>query len=126
MSILGNVLWLLLGGFIVAMCYFIVGALFCLTIIGIPFGMQLFKFGMFALSPFGYEAVFKGTEPGCLSLVMNILWVVLGWWEIALTHLTFGLILCCTIVGIPFGIQHFKMAILGLFPFGKTIVPKSC
>lgn len=122
MNFLGNIVWLLLGGIIIAAIYFIEGLLFCITIIGIPFGLQLFKFGTFSLWPFGKEVVDSKSSSGCLSIFMNILWIVLGWWEIAATHLVFGLLLCITIVGIPFGLQHFKMAWLSLLPFGKTIV----
>ncbi len=125
MNLFGNLIWLIFGGLIVALIYFVVGALFCITIIGIPFGLQLFRFGFFALRPFGLDVVSDGRELGCLPLGMNVLWLLLGWWEIALTHLTFGIILCITIVGIPLGIQHFKMALLSLIPFGKSIVTVS-
>ncbi|MCR5276949.1 MAG: YccF domain-containing protein [Bacteroidales bacterium] len=121
MKFLGNILWLVLGGLLVAMFYYLVGLLICLTIIGIPFGVQLFKFGTFALWPFGHDMVYRPDEPGCLSLVMNVLWILLGWWEIALIHAFFGLVLCVTIVGIPWGMQHFKMAKMSLFPFGKVV-----
>ena len=121
MKTLGNILWLILGGLIVAIIYFIVGLLLCITVIGIPFGVQLFKLGGYALWPFGREMIFRPNEPGCLSLVMNVLWILLGWWEIAAIHLAFGLICCITIIGIPWGLQHFKMAIGAIFPFGKQI-----
>ena len=121
MKFLGNILWLILGGFLVAVFYFIVGLLLCITIVGIPFGVQLFKLGGYALWPFGREMVFRPNEPGCLSLVMNVIWILLGWWEIAIIHGVFGLICCVTIVGIPWGVQHFKMAIGALFPFGKVV-----
>ena len=122
MNFLGNLLWLVMGGLIVAAVYFLVGLLMCLTVIGIPFGIQLFKLGAYALWPFGHQLVNGPGQPGCVSVVMNLLWILLGWWEIALTHLFFGLLLCVTIVGIPWGIQHFKMALNALFPFGKEIV----
>ena len=121
MKTLGNILWLVLGGLLTALGYCLAGLLLCITIIGIPFGVQLFKFGRFALWPFGHEMVFKPEEPGCLSIVMNVVWVLLGWWEIALVHAAFGLLLCITIVGIPWGVQHFKIAIGSLLPFGKEI-----
>ena len=121
MKFLGNIAWLILGGFLVSVIYFIVGLIMCVTIIGIPFGVQLFKLGIYALWPFGHELVNGPNEPGCLSTVMNLLWILLGWWEIALTHLVFGLICCITIIGIPFGMQHFKMGIGAVFPFGKQI-----
>ena len=121
MNFIGNILWLLLGGILVAIIYFLVGLLMCITIIGIPFGVQLFKLGAYALSPFGRELVSGPGEPGCLSIVMNLVWILLGWWEIAVIHLVFGLVFCVTIVGIPFGIQHFRLALQSIFPFGKEI-----
>jgi uncharacterized membrane protein YccF (DUF307 family) len=121
MNSIGNLLWLILGGILVAIIYYIVGLLMCITIIGIPFGIQLFKLGTYALWPFGHELVDKPGEPGCLSIVMNLLWILLGWWEIAIIHLICGLVFCITFVGIPFGIQHFKLALNSIFPFGKEV-----
>jgi uncharacterized membrane protein YccF (DUF307 family) len=121
MNFIGNVLWFILGGFLVALIYFVVGLLMCLTIVGIPFGVQLFKLGIYALWPFGHELINGPNEPGCLSTVMNLLWILLGWWGIAAIHLVCGLICCVTIIGIPWGLQHFKMAIGSIFPFGKQI-----
>lgn len=121
MKFLGNLIWILFGGFLIALLYFVVGLVMCVTIVGIPFGIQLFKLGAFALWPFGHELVYRSTEPGCLSSVMNLLWILLGWWEIALLHVVFGLLFCITIIGIPFGVQHFKMAGNSLFPFGREI-----
>jgi uncharacterized membrane protein YccF (DUF307 family) len=121
MKFLGNILWLVLGGLVIALIYFLVGLLMCVTILGIPFGLQLFKLGGYALWPFGHELVNRPNEPGCLSTVMNLIWILFGWWEIALIHLGCGLLCCITIVGIPWGLQHFKMAIGSVFPFGKEI-----
>ena len=121
MKTLGNILWLIFGGLLIAIIYFLVGLIMCLTLIGIPFGAQLFKLGTYSLWPFGHEIQYGPNEPGCLSTVMNLLWIVLGWWEIAILHAFFGLLLCITIVGIPWGTQHFKMAWNALFPFGKII-----
>ena len=121
MKFLGNILWLVLGGLVIALIYFLVGLLMCVTILGIPFGLQLFKLGGYALWPFGHELVDRPNEPGCLSTVMNLVWILFGWWEIALIHLGCGLLCCITIVGIPWGLQHFKMAIASVFPFGKEI-----
>ena len=97
MNFLGNILWLVLGGLLIALIYYFVGLLMCITIIGIPFGIQLFKLGTYALWPFGKELVDGPNQPGCVS------------------------IFCLTIVGIPWGMQHFKMAIGSIFPFGKKI-----
>ena len=122
MNFLGNLVWLILGGILVSVMYFIGGLLLCITIVGIPFGLQLMKFANYALWPFGREVVSGPNDMGCVSVAMNVIWILLGWWEIALTHLFFGLLLCITIVGIPWGVQHFKMALNALFPFGKEIV----
>ena len=121
MKLLGNILWLVLGGLLVSIGYYLAGLLLCVSIIGIPFGVQLFKFGTLSLWPFGHDVVSGPGEPGCLSVVMNLVWVLFGWWEIALIHFVFGLVLCITIVGIPWGTQHFKIALASVFPFGKEI-----
>ncbi len=121
MSFLGNVLWLIFGGFLISLYYFVVGMLFCITIIGIPFGLQLIKMAGFALWPFGRDVLSDTNDGGCLSVAMNIIWILLGGIEIAMLHLIFGLFLCITVIGIPFGLQHFKMALLALVPFGKRI-----
>lgn len=122
MNIFGNIVWLVFGGIIAALIYAVMGLLMCVTIVGIPFGLQLFKFAGYTLWPFGRNVVAAESDGGCLSICMNLLWILCGWWELALTHLFFGLLLCITIVGIPFGVQHFKMALLSVFPFGKKIV----
>ena len=121
MKFLGNILWFVLGGFIISLYYFLVGLFFCITIIGIPFGLQLIKLAGFALWPFGHDVQPVENDGGCLSILMNVIWILVGGIEIAMLHLTFGVVLCITIVGIPFGLQHFKMALLALAPFGKKI-----
>lgn len=122
MNFFGNIMWFILGGFIVSLCYFLVGAVFCLTIIGIPFGIQLLKIGLFALWPFGSEVVSDTNDGGCLAILMNVLWILFGGIEVATLHVGFGILCCLTIIGIPFGLQHFKMTLLALVPFGKKIV----
>ena len=121
MKTLGNLLWLLFGGLLIALFYFLVGLVMCITLIGIPFGIQLFKLGRYSLWPFGHELVDGPNEPGCVSVAMDLLWILTGWWEVALLHLFFGLLFCITIVGIPWGLQHFKMILPALIPFGKEI-----
>ena len=121
MKLIGNILWLVLGGILISFYYAVVGLLFCLTIIGIPFGVQLFKMAGFALWPFGREVTAGPNDTGCLSILMNIIWIICGGIEIAILHVWFGIIFCITIIGIPFGLQHFKMALLALAPFGKQI-----
>ena len=123
MNFLGNLVWLIMGGLLTALMYWTAGLIMCITIIGIPFGVQLLKIGSLSLWPFGHDLQPKAdSATGCLQVAFNVLWILLGWWEIALTHLTFGLVLCCTIVGIPWGIQHFKLALGSVFPFGKEVV----
>lgn len=121
MKVLGNILWFVLGGFLVSLYYFVVGLLFCITIIGIPFGLQLIKLAGFALWPFGRNVTPDTNDGGCLAIVMNVIWILVGGIEIAMLHLFFGIGLCITVIGIPFGLQHFKMALLALMPFGKKI-----
>lgn len=121
MNSVGNIFWLLLGGIVIAIIYYIVGLLMCITLIGIPFGIQLFKLGTYSLWPFGHELLDGPNEPGCVSVFMNLIWILCGWWEIAILHVFCGLIFCITLVGIPLGMQHFKMAVASIFPFGKEI-----
>lgn len=121
MNILGNILWLVFGGIFTAIEYFTSSLLMMLTIIGIPFGIQTLKLGLLALWPFGRKVSDTGNSGGCLNTIMNILWIIFGGLVICLTHLFFGILLCITIIGIPFGRQHFKLAGLSLTPFGKTI-----
>lgn len=119
-----NLLWLLFGGIFIAVEYLISSLLMMITIVGIPFGVQTLKMAGLALMPFGKEVQSAPYSGGCLSLVMNILWIFLGGIWICLSHLGWGVLLCITIVGIPFGMQHFKLAGLALTPFGKVIVEK--
>ncbi len=121
MNILGNIIWIVFGGLIIFMMYVISSILLCLTIIGIPFGIQTLKLSMLALVPFGKDVVNKPNEPGCLSTVMNIIWILIGGLWISITHFVFGLLLAITIIGIPFALQHFKLGMLALTPFGKEI-----
>lgn len=121
MNFLGNILWFLIGGILISLYYALMGLLFCITIIGIPFGLQLFKMAGFALWPFGHDVTDHSNESGCLSLIMNVIWIIFGGIEIAMLHIGLGVLLCLTIIGIPFGIQHFKMASLALMPFGREI-----
>ncbi|WP_085536828.1 YccF domain-containing protein [Massilibacteroides vaginae] len=121
MKLLGNIIWLLFGGLLTCIEYLVASFVLMITIIGIPFGLQTLKLAALALSPFGREVTSDPYSGGCLSLVMNVIWILIGGIWICLTHLVFGLFLCITIIGIPFGMQHFKMAALALSPFGKNI-----
>ena len=122
MNALGNLIWLIFGGFLSALGYFVMGFVFCVTIIGIPFGFQCFKIGMFVLWPFGKRVVTKPSSGGCLSLLFNIIWIFTGGLYTAFIHLVFAFLLFITIIGIPFGRQHLKLVELTLAPFGKDIV----
>ncbi len=121
MRLLGNIIWIIAGGLVTSILYFIGGIVLCLTIVGIPFGLQIFKIAGLALAPFGKDVTNPQRADGCLSLFMNILWILVMGIEIAVVHLFFGIILCITIIGIPFGRQHFKLAALALVPFGREV-----
>jgi uncharacterized membrane protein YccF (DUF307 family) len=121
MSCLGNVIWLIFGGFISGLGYMIGGLLIMLTIVGIPFGVQVMKLGVATMTPFGREIVPSEDADNPLNLVFNVLWVILFGWEIAVSHLLHGIVLAITIVGLPFAKQHFKLIPLALFPFGKEL-----
>lgn len=118
MNFFGNLLWLLLGGLVGAFGWLIIGLFWCITIIGIPIGVQCFKFAALTLFPFGAEIDIDTTT---VSVVINVLWLIFGGIELAIVHGVIGIILCLTIIGIPFGRQHFKIAKLALFPFGAKI-----
>ena len=122
MRLLGNIIWLVFGGIIISLEYFIASIVLIITIIGIPFGIQTLKLAVFALWPFGRKVVDSKSSSGCLSTIMNIIWILIGGIWIALSHLVFGIIFAITIIGIPFAKQHFKLAGLALTPFGKDIV----
>lgn len=122
MWLLGNLLWLIFGGIIIAIEYFIGSIFLMLTIVGIPFGIQTLKMASLALWPFGRNTRVEARASGCLYIIMNIIWLLTGGIWIALTHAVFGLILCITIIGIPFGLQHFKLTAIALSPFGRDIV----
>jgi uncharacterized membrane protein YccF (DUF307 family) len=122
MKTIGNVLWTVFAGIWLAIGYGLAGLVMCLTIVGIPFGIQAFKLAQFSLWPFGRHVVPRDRRGGCLETVANVVWLVLFGWEIFLVHIVGGLLLCLTIIGIPFGIQAFKLSVLALWPFGNQIV----
>lgn len=122
MKTLGNIIWVVFGGLEIAIEYFIGGLVMMLTIVGIPFGLQSMKLGVLALWPFGAEIQRKESQPGCLNMFMNVLWLCVGGIGIWLTHIGFGLLFYITIIGIPFGRMHFRLARLALTPFGNEVV----
>ena len=122
MKILGNIVWLVFGGIIIAIEYFIGSIALMITIIGIPFGIQTLKMGALAIWPFGRDTRVHKRASGCLYILMNVIWLICGGICIAISHALFGLLLCITIIGIPFGLQHFKLTAVALNPFGRDIV----
>ena len=124
MSTLLNILWFILGGFLVSLAYILGGILLCLTIIGIPFGIQCFKLSVLGLAPFGQEI--RETDPpgGAVAVIMNIIWIILPGLELALIHLSLAFFFAITIIGLPFAIQHLKLTRLAILPFGFRVVEK--
>jgi uncharacterized membrane protein YccF (DUF307 family) len=124
MRLLGNIIWLVFGGIIIALEYFISSILLMITIVGIPFGLQTLKLASLALWPFGRSPVYMENASGCLATIMNLLWLLFGGILIVISHAFFGILFFITIIGIPFGKQHFKLASVALTPFGRKIIPK--
>ena len=118
MKFLGNILWFIFGGWIAGLSWLLAGLLWCITIVGIPIGMQCFKFAGISFFPFGKDVTYGG---GAMSFLVNIIWLIVTGVPMALEHLAIGVTLCVTIIGIPFGLQHFKMAKLALMPFGTRV-----
>lgn len=121
MNLLLNVIWLIFGGFIVVIAYLLGGLLLCLTIIGIPFGVQCFKLAGLAVAPFGREIREKEPPGGAVAVIMNIIWIILPGLELAVFHLLMAFVLAITIVGLPLAAQHLKMTRLALLPFGFEV-----
>ncbi len=121
MALLGNIIWLIFGGFVSGLGYIIGGLTLCLTIIGIPFGLQAIKIGIATLTPFGKINVVEENSGSLLTMIFNVIWVIFFGWEIAVSHLVHGLILAITIIGLPFAKQHFKLVPIALFPFGRNL-----
>ena len=119
MNFLGNLIWLIFGGLIGAISWFLAGCLWCVTIIGIPVGLQCFKIAGLSLWPFGKQVVYSNSS---MSLLVNIIWLIVSGLPLAIGHFLSGLLLCITIIGIPFGRQSFKLAQLALMPFGARVV----
>lgn len=119
MRLLGNLLWCILGGLLSALSWAAAGMLWCITIVGIPIGLQCFKFASLSLFPFGKEVAYGGGAP---SLLLNIIWLIVTGLPLAIAHAVWGCLLCITIIGIPFGLQYFKIARLALFPFGSRVL----
>jgi len=121
MSVLGNIIWLIFGGFLAGLGYILGGLLLCLTIIGIPFGLKAIQLGVATLTPFGKAVVPTERGEGCLSLTFNIVWILLFGWEIAVAHLVSAAVLAITIIGIPFAKQHIKLIPIAFAPFSYRL-----
>ncbi len=118
MKFLGNVLWILFGGLISGLGWLLEGVIWCVTVVGIPWGLQCFKFASLTFAPFGKEVEYGGGPVSCLA---NVIWLLISGIPMAVVTGAFGLLWCITIVGIPFGKQFFKIARLALMPFGAKI-----
>jgi uncharacterized membrane protein YccF (DUF307 family) len=121
MSLLGNILWLIFGGLIAGLGYILGGLLICITIVGIPFGVQAMKIGVATFAPFGKQIVETEDANSVLRLVLNVIWLVAVGWEIALAHAVSALVCAVSIIGIPFAVQHLKLIPLALLPFGRDL-----
>ncbi|BAQ66353.1 YccF domain-containing protein [Geminocystis sp. NIES-3709] len=119
MALFGNIIWFIFGGFISGLGYILGGLTLCLTIIGIPFGIQTIKIGVATMTPFGKENIVTEDASSFIVMTFNVIWVIFFGWEIAVSHLLHGLILAITIIGLPFAKQHFKLIPIALFPFGR-------
>ena len=129
MRLILNLLWFILGGFIAGLAWLLGALLLAVTIIGLPWAGAAWRIGLFSLAPFGRQVVDRrmvtGREDvgtGAGGLILNIIWFILAGWYIAIAHIGVGVAQCVTIIGIPFGIQHFKLALIALAPIGKTVV----
>jgi uncharacterized membrane protein YccF (DUF307 family) len=121
MSFIGNIIWLIFGGFFAGLGYILGGLLLCITIVGIPFGMQSINLGIATFAPFGKTVTAEEHGEGFVRMVFNVIWILFFGWEIAIAHLTGGLILAITIIGIPFAKQHFKLIPVALFPYSYSL-----
>ena len=121
MSLLGNILWLIFGGLFAGLGYILGGLLMCLTIVGIPFGIQSMKLGVATFAPFGKRIVEAPDANGPLEIVLNVIWLIFFGWEIAMAHLVSAGILAITIIGIPFALQHVKLIPIALLPLGRSL-----
>ena len=119
MRIIGNIIWFLFGGIWGGIIWLCVGCFWCISIIGIPVGIQCFKFAKLAFFPFGKEIKYSNSN---FSILINIFWIVFCGWEMFIGYIILGLLFCVTIVGMPFGQQFFKLARLSLLPFGAEII----
>lgn len=121
MRLLGNLIWLIFGGLLIAIEYVVASLALMVTIVGIPFGLQTLKLAVLALWPFGSKVTESRTSEGCLATLLNIIWILIGGIWISLTHLCFALLFAVTIIGLPWAKQHLKLAHVAFLPFGHRI-----
>lgn len=124
MNLVLNILWFVLGGFIAGTLWMVAGLLLLVTVVGAPWAFAAFRIGRFSYAPFGRQAIPRMRDDlgtGCLGLGLNVIWLVLGGWYLAIQHILIGAGLCLTVIGIPFGLQHLKLAIISLAPVGTEI-----
>lgn len=119
MRFLGNIIWLIFGGFLSGLGWIIAGIVWCVTIIGIPIGMQCFKLASLSFCPFGREVRYEG---GAVSFIVDVIWFLVSGLPLTIGNFLLGCLLCVTIIGIPFGKQFFKIAKLSLAPFGAVVI----
>jgi len=122
MNFFGNLIWIIFGGLMAALGYFLGGIVLCITVIGIPWGLQCFKLAALVLWPFGKKVISDSDNMGCLNILFNLVWLLCGGLYTAIVHIVMGAILCITVIGIPWGKQHFKLIEISLMPFGKRII----
>ena len=122
MKTIGNILWFVLAGFWLALGWAFAGVVCCITIVGIPFGIQAFKLAGFSLWPFGRTVVATDEGSTVLETVFNVIWLLLFGWALFIASMTSAFLLCITIIGIPFAVQSFKIGVLALWPFGRTVI----
>lgn len=122
MNAIGNLLWIILGGFFIFLMYLFGSLILIITIVGIPFGLQTLKLAFLSLMPFGKDVRQGERAGGCLYLIMNVIWLLFAGIEIAIVHAVLAILFAITIIGIPFASQHIKLAYLALVPFGNDIV----
>jgi len=130
MILLLNILWFILGGFAAGFAWLLGGLVLAVTIVGLPWSAAAFRIGVFAFAPFGSRIVdrrlitgYEDLGTGSLGVILNVVWFLFAGWYIALAHVLIGVAQCVTIIGIPFGVQHFKLAVIALAPVGKSVVP---
>ena len=124
MNALGNIIWIIFGGFIIFLMYLFGSLILFITIVGIPFGVQTMKLALLSLMPFGKDVRPGERAGGCLYIIMNVIWILVAGIEIAIVHAVLAVLFAITIIGIPFAVQHLKLAHLALVPFGNDIVDK--